>query len=107
MNKIKGRGQLQHHFWGEYKASMVLVFDSPESANDALAVLGKAWKLHSKEPRALTWFGDSNGLDFEKGQLVGFGANRKKIDSVAKSIDYGEEFFVEIPVVAAEQMKLL
>jgi len=106
MNKVKGKGRLNHHFWGTYYAGMVLVFDTSEAAVDALSVLGGLWKIHDKEPRALSWWGESDALKIAKEQLVLFGADGDKIDSIKYSIDYGEPFDVVISVCPQEQASL-
>jgi len=105
MNKVKAKGQLQHHFWGDYHASIVLVFDDAKAAQDALNVLD-GWKAHKKEPRALEWFGKEEAFKLVKAKLVELGADEKKIDSIAKSIDYGEPFTVTISIVPKEQASL-
>jgi len=90
-------GGLRHHFWGEYKASMVLVFDTAIMLDAALAAgKFKDWKRSEKRPdKVINWFGDSDALEVAKGELVAHGADRKKIDSIAKSVDFGEPFEVE------------
>jgi hypothetical protein len=105
--KVRAEGQLRHRFWGEYSAVIALVFEDAASAADALRVLGEPWAIGSIETRVLVAVFTSAGLDVEKQRLGTYGADVKKIDSVAKSIDYGEPFAVTIDVTPAEQLSLL
>ena len=108
MNRIQGKGQLAHHFWGTSLCSIVVGFDSPEHAQDAMVVLNQGldtevpWKV-GRDPSYLVWGGGSKDLAKCKGILARFGADPDKVDSMAKSIDYGEPFEVTIPVVCEEQ----
>lgn len=98
--RCHAEGRLRHHFWGEYRASMVLLFDSAPMLDAALAAgKFKGWERSQKRPdTVLHWFGGSDDLESTKDELVAHGAERDKIDSIAKSIDYGEPFEVEFEV---------
>lgn len=98
---IHARGQLQHHFWGDYKASIGLLFHSSELASEALPAL-EGFKVHPVDPRALTYFGGGADLKRVEALLVSHGANRKLLTSVAKSIDYGEPFVIWVKRVDGE-----
>lgn len=101
-------GGLRHHFWGEYKASMVLVFDTAIMLDAALAAgKFKGWERSEKRPdTAIHWFGDSDALETAKDELAAHGADREKIDSIARSIDFGEPFEVEFEVDDPRQTSL-
>ncbi len=106
--RCRAEGQLRHRFWGKYSAAMVLVFDAPEMLDAALAA-GKfaGWRRGEKRPDiCLVWDGDSDALEPAKDELAAHGADRSKIDSIAKSIDYGEPFAVEFEVEDPNQMGL-
>lgn len=92
-----GDGQLQHHAWGKYHATIVLVFISPEVAAKAMEKLSPGWKVHPKNSRAITWHGDEDKLKPIQEELIGYGADKQKMNSMAKSIDYGERFIIRIP----------
>jgi hypothetical protein len=107
MNQVTARGQLRHHFFGTYSATIILCFEDNKSAEDSLKVLGADWKLGEKHKMVLVWTGESEELEKIKDQLESFGAVRDKIDSIKYSIDYGEEFSVKIPVVCQEQISFI
>ena len=94
----KASGRLRHRFWGDYSAVIALDFGNEENAKACLPLLGDGWKPGEKHPSALVWVGDSEALEKCKEVLGSFGADVKKIDSIAKSIDYGEPFEVSIPM---------
>jgi hypothetical protein len=93
---MRAHGHLRHRFWGEYSAVIALKFDTPEEAAKALKELPD-WKAAETAPSCITWVGDSAALELVKDKLETLGAERKKIDSIAKSIDYGEPFTVDVP----------
>jgi hypothetical protein len=104
---MKAHGQLRHHFHGEYSATIAVQFESAEHADQALSKLGDGWKVGDKASNALIWFGNSEALKKCKEILVGYGADEKKIDSCAKSIDYGEPFDIDVPAgIPKEQASL-
>lgn len=106
--RCHAEGRLQHHFWGEYRASMVLLFDNAlmldaTEASDKF----KNWERSKKRPdTVLHWFGSSDELEIAMDELAANGAERKKIDSIAKSIDYGEPFEVEFETPDLRQTNL-
>jgi hypothetical protein len=106
--QLHGKGQLRHHFWSEYFATIAIDFGNSDNAKDALTVLGDGWTLGEKSPHCVVWFGSGKAFDQVKSKLVSFGADDRKIDSVAKSIDFGEKFEVNIlvDIVPIEQTKL-
>lgn len=93
---MKARGQLRHRFWGTYSAVIGLVFASEAEAMEARQTLGDDWQPSDKHPAALLWVGDSDALERVSDVLEAHGADRKKISSIAKSIDYGEPFEIEL-----------
>lgn len=107
MGTISATGQLKHHFWGDYYASIALCFTSDDNASAAQPLLGDKWKKAEKVKSVLLWHGNSEELDICKQTLVKYGADGSKIDSVAKSVDYGEPFTIEMKdIVPPEQEKL-
>jgi len=107
MNKVKANGLLRHHFWGEYCATIVLEFDNFLHAKDALRVLGGEWSFHDKVDNVLIFHGKKKELTKVEKTLVKYRADPKKMTSLAKSVDFGEPFTVEIPIVPEEQKELL
>jgi hypothetical protein len=103
--KFKGQGQLRHRFHGEYSAVIAIAFESPIVADAALNQLGNTWKL-SPNSKAIVWVGNIEQLEVCKHTLGSFGADEKKIDSLAKSIDYGEPFEITISIEVEEQIHL-
>lgn len=99
MTTIRGKGQLAHHFHGTYWATIAIGFETEADARVALGVLGEPWKLGAKHPEALLCSVDSAKLEPVKVQLGQLGADVKAIDSVRKSVDYGEPFTIEVPVL--------
>lgn len=93
---IKCKGILRYLFHNEYKAAIALSFSNSEHAKQALKILGSNWKSYLKDNRALTWVGDSEQLSIIKKQLKSYGADESAIDSISKSIDFGEGFYCEI-----------
>jgi hypothetical protein len=89
------KGQLRHHFWGDYKATIVLKFHSPVLASAAVAQL-PGFNVHERDTSALVFFGGGEQLKLVEALLVSLGADRKKIRSVRYSIDYGERFEIAV-----------
>jgi hypothetical protein len=104
--KAIGHGKLRHCFFGTYIAVIALGFDTEYQANQVLPKLGPGWRLGERSKKALVWEGNSQELDVVKDVLEGFGADRDKIASLAKSIDYGEDFSIQVEIVPEEQMGL-
>lgn len=94
MAKIIGHGQLQHHFWGTYRASIYITFASDALAIGALNHL-PGWTQRGNQ---VGYHGGGTELKSQEDRLVALGANRTKITSIAKSIDYGEPFTIAVPV---------
>jgi len=105
--KAKANGLLRHCFFGTYSAVIALGFETEYEAKTALPQLGEGWKIGEASPKALRWQGDSDALEAVKKVLGKFGADVSKIDSCAKSIDYGENFTVELEIVPETQLSLL
>lgn len=106
MSEAKAKGILAHKFHGTYWAVIGLEFANADMAKAALPKLGEGWKVGEKQPSVLVWQGESEALDKCKKVLGSFGADTKKIDSLAKSIDYGEWFEVSIPLPDPNQLAL-
>lgn len=99
----KATGRLAHHFWGDYCATIALVFKAPEHAALALPLLGSGWR-RGKNRGALVWHGTGAELRECKSILAAFGADPDAIDSVAHSVDFGDDFAVTIPVENPDQL---
>ena len=109
---IIAKGQLQHHFWGEYHASIVLAFATEALAEAALPKLaGFAKHSNPAHWNVLTYHGTGADLKRVEALLVSLGASKKKLTSLAKSIDYGEPFEITVDLTPAgepvEQLSLL
>ena len=98
MQQAKCNGILAHHFHGPYWCQIALEFESAELAALALPKLGAKWEVAKEHKEVLLWAGDSEALDEATRVLVSFGAEERKIASLAKSIDRGEPFECNIPV---------
>jgi hypothetical protein len=104
--EIKAEGQLRHRFHGEYSAVVVLCFDNAEDSSLALPLLPH-WKKSETNKSVLIWVGDSDELREIKTLLGKYGADESKIDSIKKSIDYGEKFECSFEVNNPKQMMLI
>jgi hypothetical protein len=102
--KAKASGRLRHCFFGTYSAIIALSFEDAYQAAQALPKLGKDWKVGEKSEKSLVWSGNSKELKAVKEVLGSFGADVEKIDSIKKSIDFGEAFEVAIEIVPEEQL---
>ena len=107
----KAIGMLRHHFWGHYVADIVLRFDSAESVPTALEKLKlpedrtyrgatggefkSEWVASHRDPRAIMVSAGGETLAEIESQLVSFGADKKKMNSMATSIDHGQQFAIE------------
>jgi hypothetical protein len=100
------KGQLRHYFHGKYFAGIALVFAEAYAAEQALLKLGAGWHISEYQATALIWHGDSDALNACKTVLVSFGADERKIDSLAKSVDYGEPFAIAVPIPVQGQGEL-
>jgi predicted AlkP superfamily phosphohydrolase/phosphomutase len=58
--------------------------------------LGSHWKTTDKDKKALLFHGKDSELEEVLDQLGSLGADRKKITSLAKSIDFGEQFEITV-----------
>jgi len=54
--------------------------------------------VHPDHPDTLIWSGEKEALTKTEAELVSYGADPKKISSLAKSVDHGEPFECEIPI---------
>lgn len=104
-NTIHIEGRLRHHFWGTYAATIALDCGSPRGAEDALQALGPLWKAGNVEG-CIVYHGAGDELEGVLDTLASKGADRKKITSIAKSIDVGEPFEFTLTVVPTEQLVL-
>jgi hypothetical protein len=128
--KLKVIGYVRHRFWGEYSAALVLLFESKELALLAQPVLNTWVEDYGVFYNAGGGYSNSGGWRYVEGakgnaeralfcdcadpalkqlvnRFVKLGADRKKILSLAKSIDFGEEFSFEMEVEDPAQTKLL
>lgn len=103
---VKAKGQLRHQFFGTYSAVIALCFDDGNCASEALPKLGAGWYQSEKNSAALVWTGNFEELEACKAVLGSFGADVKKIDSIAKNIDYGETFAIVVEIIPREQLSM-
>lgn len=97
-------GTLTHHFWGEYYADIVLAFPTPWQATAGAKRLGPDWLIHgTRVARQVPGHVLEKTI---KPQLAKLGADRDKIDSVARSINHGEPFTITMELEHPSQMKL-
>jgi hypothetical protein len=100
MSTILGTGRLQHHFWGQYHATVILQWSSVALAQQALQIF-PLFKVHPEDSRVLVYHGTGAELKQVEQALRAAGADMRKVTSVAKSIDFGEPFTVGMPLYAA------
>ena len=106
--KIRGKGILQHHFWGTYYASLAIEFEDEFEARLAF----ESGKVHSsfhigeKHLHVLTCTVESEVLDEVIENLVGLGAKKEAIASVSHSIDWGDDWEIEFEVNDPRQIGL-
>lgn len=107
--KIQGRGQLRHHFWGSYFATISLEFTNPRETQIALnsGLLLEDWAVSNIDNILICTAGDENGsLNKIINNLVSLGAKRKKIASIAHSVDFGDPFKICIETANPDQLDL-
>ncbi len=115
---MKATGRARHRFWGRYSAHIVLQFESQEHALKAMPMLnnkiefGKYQSAGGGLVDSIGWHHLTHGqgevdkalfievadpaLSLVVDRLTLFGAEKKKILSLARSIDYGEVFYIEM-----------
>lgn len=98
MKLIKADGRLRHCFFGTYYATIALRFSSHEDALKGFEVLGTNWKISDTTKSALVFHGKNPELEDVLSTLEKFGADRKKVTSLAKSVDFGDPFQITIEV---------
>ena len=106
--KLTAQGGLQHHFWGDYCATIGLKFDDAADAALALPKLAPKnfpWEINQINPALLGVTVDSEHLKLLREQLARYG-DVSKMDSVDHSIDYGEPFTLVIEVEDPLQIAL-
>jgi len=96
---MTARGQLQHHFWGTYAATIALRFESEADAGRAHSTVFPTWTRSVRCPEAITWHGSDPELETTIQTLVRLGADRDKIESLAHSIDYGDPFTIRFTLL--------
>jgi hypothetical protein len=90
------RGQLQHHFRGDYCATISLQFDTVAHARQAQQTVFTMFKTHSTAPHALIGTFGGKALEEVEALLKSHGANMRKVGSLARSTDFGEPFFIKV-----------
>lgn len=112
---IKAVGKAQHHFWGEYSATILLKFESEKEVDAALPKLEMNFlgtyrnacgnlcqtqqfqKLPTAKNVICIHAADPTLKNLIE-KLEGFGAEKNAVLSMATSIDYGKTFSITIPV---------
>ena len=112
----KADGKLRHRFWGKYSAHIILIFESDREAKKALPALeftptSKIYMANGDIHKSLGWIQGKTYPDTLQVEVAGddlkaveqklkeYGADVKKMGSMAKSADWGEPFNVTIPHV--------
>ena len=112
--KFIARGILKHHFWGHYVADIVIAFKDVAAVPIALEKLKlkiheptyrgatgglfrTEWKVSMQDSRAIMISAEGDALEEIQLLLCSFGADEKKMNSMATSMDSGEVFQIEIP----------
>jgi len=112
----KAEGRLKHRFWGEYSALIILIFEDEREARKAIPAMefkpttsiqqadgsthdSCGWIQGETYPDTLQLEVAGDDLKQVESKLVEYGGDAKKIGSLAKSVDWGEAFYVSIPHV--------
>jgi hypothetical protein len=107
---ILANGQLRHHWWGDYSATIGLRFATAAFASQAAPLLAP-FHVSETVPEALVFHGKGAALKAAERVLRTHGADMKKVGSLRFSIDHGEPFTVEVNLTPAgpqaEQLSLL
>ena len=90
---MTGKGLLHHHFWGEYRATIVLQFGSTRERNAALDAFPMFTAVRTI---TMNFHGGGKALKAAEQALKAAGANMKKVTSMRTSIDHGEPFTVSV-----------
>lgn len=123
MKTATGTGRLFHKFHGTYWCIIVIRFQSAELAALAMAAINAAittafkalgekprdkegkeietirqWVVSEKEPAAIHWNGLGNQLKIVKDIFIDQWGCKQPIDDRNHSIDYGDEFTIEVPI---------
>lgn len=93
MAAVKARG-LAKNKSGEYSAALVLEFESPLHALQAIQSLGVGWERGSTRHNCLAWIGTPEEFERMKKLLIAFGADPSKLLVLRRP---GEKFSIEIP----------
>lgn len=103
MAVVKARG-LAKNKSGEYSAALVLEFESPIHALEAIRSLGVGWERGSTRHNCLAWIGTPEEFDQMKKVLVAFGADPDKLLVLKRP---GEKFSIEVPSFPSDLPKAL
>ena len=100
-------GILRHHFHGDYSATIGLRFNELWQAVAAARRLGLPWAISKNDHAFVLATVGSEALSKKIiPQLAALGADPGKIDSVERSVDYGEPFTVTIELEHPDQLPL-
>ena len=93
MSLYRARG-LAKQKSGEYSAALVLEFESPIHALEAIQALGVGWERGSTRHNCLAWIGTPEEFEQVKKAMVAFGADPSSLEVLKRP---GEKFSIEIP----------
>ena len=96
MNKISCKGRLRHCWWETYHATIGLFCKDPFEAAYIQSKLGAPWRVNENDDRVILYHGCKDELEGVLSQLESLGADRNKMTSIMKSIDFGEEFTISV-----------
>lgn len=121
----RAQGLERFHFWGRYSVDLILQFQTADEAVRSLDVLNRvkhthqrhdacggvrapgAWQVGAKNKNVLVAWIDTDDIPAVHEQLASFGADLKKVGSMAHSIDCGEPFELDIPLPPTEDPRQL
>lgn len=129
MTRVKARGVLRHHFWGDYCATIGLAFDDEPSARAALAALKSPGWVRGEKPTVLVLHGPASVIDPAVTELEALRTDgpddcpvcagrsprrrdctkrtgREAIGGCRHSIDRGPLFAIAIDVTPEEQLRI-
>jgi hypothetical protein len=101
--KVRGEGQLRHHFWSEYHATIAIIFNAPEHASKLVKKF-PGFVLVERQPGAIRFHGKGSAVELAKHAIqqhrvpMNQRRDHEQIDSLVRSADLGPPFAVEVDV---------
>ena len=116
-------GFCRFHFWGDYNQTFVLRLSSAEEAANVIELLNctamtthardacgrllqiDRWR-HCKDPKYIAIMVTGQDIDTLTDMMLRMGADKRKIGSMARSVDRGEDFEIHMEIESKDQLKL-